>query len=66
MEKITVKISDIKRYLNNGGSKNILAEYMGYETGQTISKWIVRKSVPRWAQKRVWEFLQKEVKNENQ
>jgi hypothetical protein len=62
----TVKVSDIKNYIKNGGSKNILAEHMGYSTANAIEKWIARRRIPRWAQKRVIEFLNKQgTSNEN-
>jgi len=52
-----VGIRDVKNYLKNGGKKKDLANFMGYATETSIDKWIARRSIPRWQQKRVKEFL---------
>jgi len=56
--KVTIKV--IKQYLDDGGSKNRIAEFMGYETGTTIHQWIKRNSIPGHATKRLLEFFKKE------
>jgi hypothetical protein len=55
--KTTVKVADIKRYLKAGGSRAKLAEHVGFSYERTIDKWVARRRIPRWQQKRVWEFL---------
>lgn len=57
VKKEYVGIRDVKNYLKQGGKKKELAAFMGYATETSIDKWISRRSIPRWQQKRVWEFL---------
>jgi len=52
-----VGIRDVKNYLRSGGKKKDLALFMGYSTETSIDKWIARRRIPRWQQKRVWEYL---------
>jgi len=56
-QKEYVGIRDVKDYLKSGGKKKDIAAFMGYSTETTIDKWIARRSIPRWQQKRVKEFL---------
>jgi len=52
-----VGIRDVKDFLKSGGKKKDLANFMGYATETSIDKWIARRRIPRWQQKRVWEYL---------
>jgi hypothetical protein len=57
MMKSYVSVADVKRFLKEGGKRQEIQEYMGFSTATTINKWIARKSVPRWHQKRIKEFF---------
>lgn len=59
MKEIKPTLGALKKYLKAGGSKNGLAETLGYESSQAIDKWLARKSIPKWVQKRLAEALNK-------
>ncbi len=53
----TVKVKDLKRWLELGGDIKVLASHMGYENYRAVEKWIYRRKIPTWQQKRLKEFL---------
>lgn len=57
MKKGYVTIATIKRYLENGGTREDIKNHMGYSHASVVNKWIARKSIPRWARKGLTNFF---------
>lgn len=56
-------VNQLKAWLKNPkNTKSQIAAFFGYNTSDTINKWISRGRVPRHAEHRLNQFLKGEIK----
>lgn len=58
MKKGYVTLATVKKFLKEGGRREDIIEFMGYDHPTVVNKWISRRRIPRWARKGLTNFFQ--------